>query len=483
MAKSKNSPDGMEEENKVFFAFFKVGQYYRYGLLDADYNFIIEPIFHNVSYFANGLAAVEIKSNQWGYINTKGEWVIEPKFDYAKAFSEGLAAVKIDGKYGYINTEGELVIELVCKQKIRTHEFFHNGVAEVWVGSKWGIINTKGEWVVEPKFNCISSTEFSEGLLGVVIKEKYGYINTKGEYVVEPKFDCAGAFSDGLAVVRIDDKYGYINTKGEYVVEPKFDYAGAFSEGLAAVKIDGKEGYINTKGEWVIKPKFDNAFIFEDGIARVIIGDIMGYINTKGKWVIKPYAKKKATRVKIPKESKVLEEKTKKETSNIEVPEEYKGLPIIEIKTKEININSKSAKGFTEYPIVGGVFVGGDDDDVEAQAIVAYTLKNFREDADYIIKKFKSDFTDEVPVRVEASTKITGYGQAEDVEEMGDVIGCALNAYYGYYSGLGAYYWPDWFAKKAIFIVNEDKFTVDKNACLEMIDLSDEQLKALKAAL
>ena len=165
------------------------------------------------------------------------------------------------------------------------------------------------------------------------------------------------------------------------------------------------------------------------------------------------------------------------------MPEEYKRLPIIEIKTKEVNINGKSSKGFTEYPIVGGVFVGGDDDDVEAQAIVAYTLKNFREDADYLIKKFLSDFTDEVPVRVEAYTKITGYGQAEDVEEMGDVIGCALNALYGYTSALGAYYWPDWFAKKAIFVVNEDKFTVDENDCLEMIDLSAQQLKALKAAL
>ena len=218
-------------------------------------------------------------------------------------------------------------------------------------------------------------------------------------------------------------------------------------------------------GDWT---QIDNANSFSDGIARVKIDGKIGYINTKGEWVVEPYPKKKG-----------------KKTASVEVPEEYKGLPIIEIKTKEVNINGKSSKGFTEYPIVGGVFVGGDDDDVAAQAIVAYTLKNFREDANYIIGKFKLDFGDDedVPVRVVASTKIKGYGQAEDVEEMGAVIGCALNALYGYTSALGAYYWPDWFAKKAIFVVNDDQFTVDENDWLEMIDLSDEQLKALKAAL
>ena len=82
-----------------------------------------------------------------------------------------------------------------------------------------------------------------------------------------------------------------------------------------------------------------------------------------------------------------------------------------------------------------------------------------------------------------ASTKLTGHGQAEDVEELRDVVGSALNVFYGYYSGLGTYYWPDWFANKAIFIVNDDQFTVDEYDCIEIIALSDDQLAALKAAL
>lgn len=371
--------------------------------------------------------------------------------------------------------------------------------------SKAGLINNKGEWVFKPIPNQEGGgIDFRDGLARICTyneagePEKSGYINNKGEWVIEPNFEYSDHFSEGLAAVKLKGKYGFINTKGEMVIEPKFifDIDAEFKNGIAIVYLPapfpyimGKCGIINTKGEWIFKPISEKGTFFEDGIAPIEIGGKTGYINTKGEWVIEPYTKKKGKKktasVKAPKETKLLEEKTQKKTSSVEVPEEYKGLPIIEIKTKKVNVNGKSSKGFTEYPIVGGVFVGGEDDDVEAQAIVANSLKEFREDANYIIGKFKSDFCDDedVPVRVEASTKITGYGAAEDVEEMGDVIGCALNAYYGNSSALGAYIWPDWFAKKAIFVVNKDMFTVDENDCLEKISLSAKQLKALKEAL
>ena len=64
MAKSKNSPDGMEEENRVFLEPFKDGLSGKYGLFDINGNFLVEPIFESASgypkYFSEGLAAVEI---------------------------------------------------------------------------------------------------------------------------------------------------------------------------------------------------------------------------------------------------------------------------------------------------------------------------------------------------------------------------------------------------------------------------------------
>ena len=105
IAKSKNSPDGMEEENRVFLEPFKDGLSGKYGLFDIKGDFIIEPKFKDARCFSYGLAAVEI-NGKWGFINTKGEYVVEPKFDNANSFSDGIAWVKIDSKIGYINTKG-----------------------------------------------------------------------------------------------------------------------------------------------------------------------------------------------------------------------------------------------------------------------------------------------------------------------------------------------------------------------------------------
>ena len=52
--------------------------------------------------FSEGLTCVGI-GDRYGYINKEGQYVVNPQFDGARFFSEGLAPVKIGDKYGYIS--------------------------------------------------------------------------------------------------------------------------------------------------------------------------------------------------------------------------------------------------------------------------------------------------------------------------------------------------------------------------------------------
>jgi hypothetical protein len=75
--------------------------------------------------FSEGLAAVSI-NDKWGYINKNGEFLIEPRFNEALPFTDGLAFVKVggydadavndvvggfeaEGKWGYINKAGSYI--------------------------------------------------------------------------------------------------------------------------------------------------------------------------------------------------------------------------------------------------------------------------------------------------------------------------------------------------------------------------------------
>lgn len=272
--------------------------------------FFLDPKFHSVAKFSEGLAAVGCvvgDEEKFGYIDKTGELVIETKFSDAGDFSEDLASVQIGGKasgmiggvYGYIDRNGEYVVE----PKFDYGESFSDGLACVLtggrrggmfeafggkIGGKYGYIDKGGNYAIEPQFKW--ATSFSEGLALVVIGQKAGFINKSGEIFIEAKFDSALSFSDGLACVTVGDKSGYIDKMGQYVIEPQFKWAAySFYEGLAAV-YDGKKkkfGFIDKTGSFVIEPQFGLPGNFTNGLSRVDMGPSWGYINKTGEFVWK----------------------------------------------------------------------------------------------------------------------------------------------------------------------------------------------------
>ncbi|MDR3351823.1 MAG: WG repeat-containing protein [Zoogloeaceae bacterium] len=238
----------------------------------GEWEWAIPPRYHNAQDFANGLAAVQMKSDKWGYINAKGEFVIQPNFDSAGDFAaNGLAAVKVEGKYGYINAEGELIIR---PNFDRAKDFAANGLAAVEVG----YINAKGELIIRPTFDN-AWTFAANGLAAVKVERKWGYINAEGEFIIQPNFDLAREFAaNGLAQVEVENKYGYINAEGEFIISPEFNWVRDFgtngvrreawssrlpwfnrvrdfgANGLAAAKGEGQWGYIRYRGKWKASP-------------------------------------------------------------------------------------------------------------------------------------------------------------------------------------------------------------------------------------
>ena len=58
--------------------------------------------------FKEDLAHVRL-SRRWGYIDRNGKFVINPQFDEAGPFENGLARVKLSRRTGYIDHSGHYV--------------------------------------------------------------------------------------------------------------------------------------------------------------------------------------------------------------------------------------------------------------------------------------------------------------------------------------------------------------------------------------
>jgi hypothetical protein len=102
---------------------------------------------------------------KWGLVNRQGEWVIQPQFTNARKFSDGLCGVYVGGR--------------------RDVDYC------LWDG-KYGFINKAGEMVIEPRFDDVF--DFEDGVCKVELIDgdpadnlsRYGYIDTQGNYIWEP---------------------------------------------------------------------------------------------------------------------------------------------------------------------------------------------------------------------------------------------------------------------------------------------------------
>lgn len=256
----------------------KSGKDYKYGFVNKEEQFVINPQYYDAGDFSEGLARVQME--KWGYIDHRGRYVIQPQYDEAGDFSEGLAKVAIKNgytssgddvyNYGFIDKNGNFVIS----PKYNYAEDFSNGLAKVFIGEvdyigwktgKWGVINKEGTVVANIKYDDLG--DFSDGLAYAKIGGRYGFIDEKGEMVIPPQFevpiclfsyDCWGSmnFSEGLARVFVKGKYGFIDKKGGFVTEPKFENATDFCNGVAYVKVNGKLGCIDKTGNYIVVPRF-----------------------------------------------------------------------------------------------------------------------------------------------------------------------------------------------------------------------------------
>ena len=302
----------------------------KWGYVDKDGKFAINPKFSVAGNFENGFAYVEFKKEGVlikAILNKKNELApinSNSKFDI-RMYEDGLTdddisfglvpfARLVDGKkqYGFADTKGMGKIEPIYSEVER----FAEGMAAVKIGGengRWGYIDTNGKILIEPQFQFVN--RFSDGMAHIRIgnyKDGHnGFINSKGQVVVTPKFTNVKDFNDGLAAVEVTKdgtaKWGFINKNGELVIDAIFDFdsnkfslyfnrAMVFSNGLAAVQVSAKQenkwGYIDKSGRMVIEPQFSEAKGFSDGLAGVRIGNAedskWGFIDAKGKFVVNP---------------------------------------------------------------------------------------------------------------------------------------------------------------------------------------------------
>ena len=87
----------------------------RFGFLDRDGAWAIEPRFAAVAPFSEGLAAVQHEA-RWGAIDGDGAWVIAPAFESLGSFVGGLAVASRARRFGHVDRRGAWIVHPEWKE-------------------------------------------------------------------------------------------------------------------------------------------------------------------------------------------------------------------------------------------------------------------------------------------------------------------------------------------------------------------------------
>lgn len=108
-----------------------------YIMIDGEGSRVGGNVYEDVKiFYDNTYAAVKI-DGRWGFIDREGNWFLEPTYEDARSFLNGYAAVQTDGLWGFINTDKELCIP--C-QFTQVRDFTANGTVPVCKNQTWFIL-------------------------------------------------------------------------------------------------------------------------------------------------------------------------------------------------------------------------------------------------------------------------------------------------------------------------------------------------------
>lgn len=261
----------------------------KWGYIDHEGKFVINPQFSKADCFYDGLARVCL-DGKYGYIDKNGNYVITPQYADATRFSEGIAwVVSPDGPLCLIDKSGEVIN--VRRDLLYAYPFSEGVSIAKGYGDKYYIVDKIGNTLHTVSEGLRVQSDFRDGLAQVTDQEyKDGYINQQGELVIPCTFRDAKPFVKGQAIVEVEnDRWGTIDKNGNYVINPQFDRI-AYSDGDSyVIKVGSQHGWCDRAGKITINPQFDEVIAFWGGdLAPVVMGNKIGYVDQNGKLQINP---------------------------------------------------------------------------------------------------------------------------------------------------------------------------------------------------
>lgn len=198
-----------------------------YGLLNANADVLVEPLYSEINLNTNGNYTVCI-SGKYGVLAADGQSLIGTQYNSIDEMEDGRYLVCKDYLYGVVSQAGEIVVAPAYDEITLEN----TGTYTVELNSKYGIIAYDGTVVHEPSMQEIRAGSNDGKYLMFKQDGLYGFLDASTfEVVVAAEWKNATIMYDGYAYIYNNlDKWGVISAAGNVIVSPQWEYITYFDD-------------------------------------------------------------------------------------------------------------------------------------------------------------------------------------------------------------------------------------------------------------
>jgi len=273
-------------------------------------------------FFADGLIPWQ-RNGKWGYVDRDGRWAIDPHFDAAQPFQHGLASVTQGGsrplrgpfdapmqggggRAQLIDTHGRIVRD-VGNATIAPPD---RGFVRIGTEMRWGFAPADGGRPGELPFATRRLVfagasfvdhrplDFSEdrALVSRFAMHRWLLVDEQGRTQASAELEWLEGTGDGMYAFVVDQRWGLADARLRTVSAGRFDAKPSFDgDPPAAMVIVGtRSGCIDRRGRWLLE--FDlAALVLDDCSGRLLPAangfrgtqdSLIGVVDLRGRWRI-----------------------------------------------------------------------------------------------------------------------------------------------------------------------------------------------------
>jgi WG containing repeat len=275
--------DGIKLYSLRAVVFTKIGNQYKYGLVDLENKTLIPQQYKNIHSIGSLRYAVENFENRMALYSDNGKQITPFNIDSISSFKKNFAIIYQDSQQGLIDRDGEIKA-FPTYREIRIDD---DGTVHTRQVDEWLFLD--GQNKLFQKKQADSVVSIGKNMLHVTTAGRVRIENYELKPIYDSKFSSFGDFTKGKAIFSIDHKFGVAQKDGSILIPAKNDFLQFDKQFIISnQKIAGKEMWsvLDSSGNTLTSKSYDRIHPFNGKIFPVVNRNFWGAVDGVGKEII-----------------------------------------------------------------------------------------------------------------------------------------------------------------------------------------------------